>query len=268
VVDAVSFSSFELTVGGALPQDSFLQAAFAAEKMHMNHEGYSHQIVRDKVEDRFFWFYSNFGKAMPHRDIVIDLPSGTELENPRTTQQVEPNDQLFAVYDTSSSLFYISNLKKKGFLKEFLSQFTDKEIIIKNIYKDINDFIEVINTLEVIKFTGSRDLFNREGDLFSSLRDIFGYGEPEEFSIEAKYKTSMKEALKTEIRRLAGFQRSGDIRTMVCIGKDERGFETVFNTNSFINKISVPLQKDNQSLFPPDEVQAQVIMKLKEMFNV
>ncbi len=268
MTDSVSFSSFELTVGRSLPDTTYLNSAFFPGKMSMNHEEYSHQIIREVIEDRFYWFYSNYGKAMPHRDIVIDIPSGSELQNPRTTQQVEPNSQLFAIYDSSSSLFYISNLQRKGFLKEFLTQFTVEEVVIKNIYKNINDFIDVINTLETIKFTGSRDLFNREGDLFSSLRDIFGYGEPEEFSIEAKYRTPMKDALKREILRLAGYQSSGDIRTMVCIGKDERGFETVFNTNNFINKISIPLQKDNQHLFPPEEVKAQAVIKLKEMFNV
>jgi hypothetical protein len=268
MTDSVSFSSFELIVNGALPDVTFLNNAFSSNKTSMTHEEFIHQIECEIIEDRFYWFYSNFGKAMPHRDIVIDIPSGTELENPRTTQQVEPNDQLFAIYDSSSSLFYISNLKKKGFLKEFLSQFTDEEVIIKNIYKNINDFIDVIKTLETIKFTGSRDLFNREGDLFSSIRDIFGYGEPEEFSIEAKYRTSMKDALKCEILRLAGYQSAGDIKTMVCIGKDERGFEAVFNANNFINKISIPRQKDNQLLFPSEDVRTQVIIKLREMANV
>lgn len=268
MADFVTFSSFELTIGGRLPDVNFLNKAFSPEKRNMTSEQVLHQIECEVVEGRFYWFYSNYGKSMPHRDIVVDLTSGDELENPRTTQQVEPNSQLFVVYDSESTLLYISNLQKKGFLNDYLSRYADKEVIIKNVYKTIEEFIGEISSLETIKFTGSRDLFNSDGDLFSPLRDIFGYGEPEEFSIEAKYRTSMKEALNRELLRLANYQNQNDIKTLVCIGKDERGFERVFNTNSFISKISFPTQKDDQLLFPPEEVKAQTIIKLKEMFNV
>lgn len=268
MTDSVTFSSFELTVNGHLPGANFLNSAFFPKKRNITFDQVLHQIECEVIEDRFYWFYSNYGKAMPHRDIVIDLTSGDEQENPRTTQQVEPNNQLFVMYDSESTLLYISNLQKKGFFNDYLTQFTDDEVIIKNVYKTIEEFIDEINSLETIKFTGSRDLFNSDGDLFSPLRDIFGYGEPEEFTIEAKYHTPMKEALKRELLRLNGYQNKNDIRTLVCIGKDERGFETVFNTNSFISKISFPLQKDDQLLFPPDMVKAQTVLKLKEMFNV
>jgi len=268
VSDFISFSSLELVVNQTLPNEMFLNSAFSAEKMSMTHEEHSHQIVREVIDGRFYWLYSNFGKAYPHRDIVFDLPSGDTLENPRTIEQIEPNGQLFAVYDSKSSLFYISNLNKKGFIKSFLSEFTDEEIVIKNIYKTIEEFIGQINSLETIKFTGSRDLFNSGGDILSPLRDIFGYGEPEEFSIEAKYNTPMKATLKREILRLAGYQSAGDIRTMTCIGKDDRGFESVFNTNNFINKINIQLQKDSQLLFNPEEVKAQIVSTLQNASNV
>lgn len=268
MTDSVTFSSFELTVNGHLPGVNFLNNAFFPKKRNTTFDQVLHQIECEVIEDRFYWFYSNYGKAMPHRDIVVDITSGDELENPRTTQQVEPNNQLFVMYDRESTLLYISNIQKKGFFKSYLSQFTDEEIIIKNVYTTIEEFIAQINTLETIKFTGSRDLFNSGGDLFSPLRDIFGYGEPEEFSIEAKYHTPMKDALKRELMRLAGYQSQNDIKTLVCIGKDEKGFETVFNTNSFISKISFPIQKDGQHLFPPEGVKAQAVIKLKEMFNV
>jgi len=270
MTDSVTFSSFELTVGGAFPNDVFLNKAFSPDKENTSFDQELHQIERDIIDERFYWFYSNYGKAMPHRDIVVDTQSLEESENPRTSQQVEPNKQLFAIYDKDSTLFYISNIQKKSLLEEYLKGHTDEEVIIKNVYKNISEFIDEISSLESIKFTGSRDLLNREGDLFQQLRDIFGYGEPEEFSIEAKYRTSMTDVIKREIMRLAGYQGSNkqDIKTLVCIGKNERGFERVFNTNSFINKIPIPLQKDTQLLFPPEEVKNQAIIKLKEMLNV
>lgn len=266
--DYVSLSSFQLLVGSRLPTKEFLESAFEAGMENKEYEGTWHRIERELIEDRFYWFYSNFGRAMPHRDIVIDTSTQQELQNPRTTEQVEPNDQFFAIYDSETAIFYISNLKKKSFITSFLKDFSDQEILIKNIYKSIDEFLGIINSLESIKFTGERNLFSRDGDLFTSLKNIFGYGEPEIFSIEAKYHTPMKDALKREIIRLAGYQGAGDLKTLVCIGKDEKGFDTVFNTNNFINKISIPLQKDNQSLFPPEEVKEQAVMKLKEMLHV
>lgn len=266
--DYVSFSSFQLLVGSNLPTKDFLESVFESNLINMEYEGAWHRIECEIIEDRFYWFYSNFGKVMPHRNIIIDTSTQQELQNPRTEEQIEPNDQFFAVYDSEASIFYISNLKKKSFITSFLKDFSDQEIFIKNIYKSIDEFLGIIKSLENIKFTGERDLFSRDGDLFTPLKNIFGYGEPEVFSIEAKYCTPMKDTLKREILRLAGYQGSGDLKTLVCIGKDEQGFETVFNTNNFINKISIQLQKDSQSLFLPEEVKEQVVKKLKEILHV
>lgn len=266
--DSVVFSSSELIISGKKPGSDLLNTIFSEKNRTEEYDGYYHKIQCDVIEDRFYWLYSNFGKALPRRDIVLDIPTGEELENPRTRQQVEPASQLFAIYDSASSIFYISNVNKRAFIQEFLKNSGGGDVIIKNIYKDIESFIGVIKTVEAIKFTGSRDMFNKDGDLFSSLRDIFGYGEPEEFLIEAKYRVPIKEKLKDGIRRLAQYQNSGDVKTMVCIGKDDKGIENIFNADNFISKISIALSKDDQQLFPSDLVRDQVILKLKEIANV
>jgi hypothetical protein len=199
---------------------------------------------------------------MPHSDIVLNV-KGEEEDNPRTVDQVEPNNQVFVIYDTKYTVLYISNSQKKNFMQKYLSGFTDDEVIIKNVYKDIDDFIDNIKSLETIKFTGRRNLLNKDGDLFRPLGDIFGYGGPEEFSIEATYSVRMASSLRRQILRLSGYKAENQIKSLSVIGKDEKGFESVFNSNNFIKKISLSIGKDNQHLFPCDDVKDKILQKLR-----
>ncbi len=269
MADSVSLSSVQLIIDSQLPSKEFLAKAFTDGGMNLEYEGTWHSIECQTIEDRFYWLYSNFGRVMPHRDIVIDTETSEELENPRTVNQVEPNNQFFAIYDFAQSSLYISNLHKKSFLKYYLEQYaSDLEVIIKNSYRTIEQFLDTINSVETIKFTGEKNLFSSGGDLMEPLKNIFGYGEPEDFSIEANYRTPLRDKLRQGILNLAGKQTDGRLKTLVCIGKDDSGFEAIFNTNSFVSKLSIPAQKDEQDLFLPEEVREQSIIKLKRMLNV
>ncbi len=267
MADIVSFSSFELIAGDEVPDKAYLDNAFAQDSHEVNHGDSSHIINCKVIEDRFYWLYSNFGKTMPHPHIVVDSQLFTKHQNLRTENQFEPTKQLFAIYDIQSTLFYISNLLQKKFIEHFLKDVAGKEVVIKEVYKTVNDFIEAIQSISKIQFTGSRDLINQNSDLHQRVRNVYGYDEPDHFSIEARWERPMSDRLKDTLRGFAQHQKDGDIKTLVCIGKDDRGLSTVFNTNSFIKKIDIPIQRDEQSLFPPDVVENQIILKLKDIYN-
>lgn len=270
MADSISFASLNIIIDAKVPSKKLLETVFSESEEQINYEDFWHKTQTKIIDDRFFWLYSNFGKAMPHRDIVIDTTSQKEETNPRKTTQVEPNNQYFIVYDIQTSILYVSNRPKNNFLKFFINHKVNEEheIIIKSHFKTIEEFLEILKSVDSIKFTGQKDLFTYGGDLMDPLKNIFGFNEPEEFSIEAKYGSPIKESLKRRLGELSQKQKSGLLKTLVCIGKDEDGFNTIFNTNSFIKQIDISVTKDEQDLFVPNEVQEEFLLKIKEMQNV
>ena len=45
-------------------------------------------------------------------------------------------------------------------------------------------------------------------------------------------------------------------------GKDDRGIDKVFNSNSFVNKITLHIDKNEELIFNPDQVQSEISVKL------
>ena len=271
-MEQLSLSSLELIVDEAIPDETYLKKAFAKVAENKALDESDHLIECDIIGDGFYWFYSSYGKAMPRPDKIIDKAAHTTIDNPRTEDQVEPTHQLFAIYDSVSTLLYISSSAKTtiSILIEHLSSFTEKEVTTKKVWKSKDEFINMVDDLKSIQFTGSRDLFHQKNDIFDRVRrHIFALGEPEEFLIKAKYTERLK---KSAIRKLLSLfpahQETGSKATLVCIGRDKAGFEKVFNTGELIHKINISANRDEQGLFPPEDVKQEVITKLKKMRNV
>jgi len=263
----LSFFSQQLIIGKNFPQNNFLIKSFSGVIIKiLNNDDY-HEVNTSIIDDRFYWLYSSYGKPLPRTDHVINISDGNKIDNPRSMQQLEPNNQLFAVYDNKTKNFYISNQKQKNFFKIFFKKYTleQDDVIIKNHYKDIEEFLKEINSVQTISFTGSQNIFTNGGDLMTHLKNIFGYNEPVEFTVEAKY-NAKKEFLKEKIIQLFRKQQNHELKKLVCIGKDEQGFEKYFNANNFYEKYDISSDKDNQSLFNEDDVKQKILNKLRSQY--
>ncbi len=266
----INFSSFELFIDDQIPNAKELTNAFtnAHAGIRMHHDEYSHEIVCEVIDDRFYWIYSSFGKTNPHPEYIINEKSFAKQKNPRTEEEFEPNKQIFAIYDSASGLLYTSNSRQIKFIKYFFEEITGENADIKSVFKDIKDFVKVIKKIESIKFTGSRELLNHKGNVFTSMKDIFGYFSPDTFVIEAKGPKPMDEGMIKWLLNFAKYRETSDIKTLVCTGKDDQGFGSVFNTDSFTSKIKISVQKNDESLFPSDDVKKKIIIELEKKLVV
>ncbi len=264
MTDLLSFSSMTLVVDGRDPSIAWLKKNFSNPKTTKLHGATTHIIRRSIIDKRFYWFYSSYGKGMPRPDNILDTKSGQSINNPRKTQQVEPTRQLFAIYDDVSKLFYISQLKQKKFLAEFLSEISNSNVIIKNIYKDIDNFAKITKKFNKIEFTKTRTGSSKEEDIFTPNTDILGFNERAKFKIKVQYEIPIVDGIKKRISTLNKHKKEGNIENLIIKGEDEKGFEAVFNADSFTSKISISLNKDKQHLFPPEEVKGKIIAELKK----
>lgn len=156
-------------------------------------------------------------------------------------------------------VFFLNDRRKLGFIKQYLFEKLNKQIDVKTIYASIDEFTNKIKTIEKIKFTGFRDLFSSQNDIFKGFKDVFAYGEPESFSISANYSQTINSKITEMLKNFDTANKSYLIRSLVCIGKDEKGFESVFNSDSFSQKLEISLDKNEENLFNQDEVKKLLI---------
>ena len=137
---SIEFSALHLISGNESPSiESFKPISFILnEKFEINN---SHYLISTAIiEDKYFWFYAQYGKTLPYSKTILDLQTDSIEKNPRTPLQVETANQLFGLYDTVNQIFYLSNHKKKSIIESFLSSRIGNNITIKSFLKTLMSF--------------------------------------------------------------------------------------------------------------------------------
>jgi hypothetical protein len=196
----------------------------------------------------------------------MDLEQNTYINNPRKKYQIELKNQFFGLYDFNNHILFLNNAKKKIFLQKLLEESIQKEVCIKNLYKTIDEFIEQIDQIDRIKLIAYRDLFSCHSDLFNGTKDFFGFGEPEDFTIEAGYNRRKNFDIVERLKKFQQIKNDGCIRSLVCIGRDDKGFETIFNTDTFSQKIEINVSQNDEKLFDESEVKDKLIEEIAQRF--
>lgn len=222
-----------------------------------------HNIICKVMSERYFTLYDNFGSPNPRPNHIYDIPTKTKILNPRKNSQAELKNQLFCLYDTNKKILYLNNSQKKSFVSKYLGKILSQDIIIKNMYKNIDEFIKTLKSLDEIKFTAHRNIFTSQINSFKNIKDLFGIDEPESFTISAKYKVSVQENIKRTIEKFRNEQIQAPYSCLTCIGKDDYGIEQVFNENAFSKTISIILAQNEEKLLNPKSVFEELIRKIE-----
>lgn len=266
-LESLGFTIFELAqLNNEHPTVEYINDLIGDDGYYDNEDGNTY-IVSKSIEENNLWLYFEYGAKNPRPDYVIDTDNNNEkVQNPRSASQVEPNKQLFCVYEGDTGNLYLSNQQKKGFMEEFFKSFEpepDQRIFVKRVYIDAEDFLAQLKTVETMKIVARPNLLSTTGDLYQPVIDIFGYGIPEQFEVFAKFGGSITQAVKDKFMRLFKEQKDGSIKKFICVGKNDDGLETIFNTENFTKKISIRLRKQENELFDADEVKDEIFKQLK-----
>lgn len=264
---SIEFSALHFIINDDFPSIALLNSEFnkSEDTFQVNDDYYL--ISKAVIGEEYFWFYARYGKAMPYSPVVFNTVNETEEPNPRTADQVEPAKQLFGLYCPTKKILYFSSSKKTNVLTEYLKAKLSSDVVIKPFYKNPDEFISQIRGIDKIKFVVKRNLFNNSGEImkiFPSPVDLYGLGIPESFSLEANFhNVNITNEFIDNFKKMIGWKNGCEADSLLCIGRDENGFETIFNVDSFIQKISVSATKDNEGMFIEHDVQAALISKLK-----
>ena len=267
----LEFSDFYFLIGGNIPSAQDLKLVFDEVEDTYSSEDTHYVISKENINDEYFWLYARYGNSLPHPDTVYNARQKQEEDNPRSTDQIELAKQLFALYCINSKTLYLSSRKKKSWVEEYLKSKLRRDVVIKNFFKDMNEFIQQIKSIEKVKFVAKRNLFTLKGSImkiFPSPNDLFGLGMPEDFTLEANFNHArLTDAFIAYLKKMVGWRNNCEADSLICVGRDDKNFETIFNADSFIKKLSVEAAKDDHGLYDPNIVKQALLSKIRGKSN-
>ena len=218
----------------------------------------TYKIVRQPSDTGIF-FSAEFGAPLPRREKIFNTEDHTERDNTRTENEAELREQFFVYFDLTSHIMYISNSQKKKIVKEFIKHIFNIEIELSFISRDIDEFISLLSECREISFTGIENLYTTDNDLRSSVINLAGLDAPDQFTIIAKYSGKQ---ISPWIRKLHTFFTGQAITKLVVKGRDSEGFEAIFNSDHFQQKIAVHCAKNTESMYEYNQVYDKLMEKL------
>ena len=267
----LEFSDFYFLIGGNIPSVKDLKLVFDEAEDTSSSEDTHYVISKENINDEYFWLYARYGNPLPHPDTVYNTKQAQEEENPRSTNQIELDKQLFALYCINSNTLYLSNRKKKSWVEGYLRSKLRKDVVIKNFFENVDEFIRKIKSVEKVKFVVKSNLFTPKSSImkiFPSPNDLFGLGMPEDFTLEANFhRAGLTDAFINNLKKMVAWKNNCEADSLICVGRDDKNFENIFNADSFIKKISVEAAKDDQGLYNPTIVKEALISKIRERSN-
>jgi hypothetical protein len=265
---SLEFSRMHLVVKDASPDVACLKKVCEQVENVFSLEDVTYLIKAQNIEDNFFWFYARYGKEFPYCEVVFDKGDEKEQPNPRLSSQIEPAYQLFAMYCMKDKVLYLSNLRKKIVVEKWLQEKLDASVTIKHFVKSAEDFIAVIKSVEKVRFVARRDLFSASNgvlDILPAPNDVYGLGMTEKFSLEAKFaKASVTENFKEIFKKMAIWKKNHVAESLICIGKDDKNIETIFNMDGFVQKVSLDITKDSNGRYSESDACDLLLKKLQE----
>jgi len=217
--------------------------------------------VYTELTDNYFWLVAEYGKPEPHRDKWVDVNTFKEEKNKRKTTQVELTNQSFLFYSFSSKLLYLSNSRHIKLMSKILSDKSENKFLIKRLLVNFDEFIEIIKSVNKIKFTGFNNLFNAESKEFKAIEDLTGTSAPESFTLEATYN---KSKISQFLRRLNQSRLEQQIDKLVITGLDESGLETIYNVDTFTSQINIFCSKNAEGVYEQDLIKSEIMNKVDQ----
>lgn len=202
------------------------------------------KIEKEILNNRFISFYFEWWDRFPYSETVVDITSETEHKNPRDSELVELNEQLFVLFDTTTQRIYLSDRRKKIFLNNWYKEWLWKEIFIKCLI-DKWDFLDKIEEIWEVSFSAEPNLLLTTNALWHQLlQDIYWYGATDmQVTLNYHHWKHMGEDLKQKIQNL--ISNRDLLKNVTIIWKTDEKLESILNMDEVINKVSLSLDTNN-----------------------
>ena len=227
-----------------------------------HHGKFFFRIHSEIIRQRFLWIACEYDDAKSYRDYVLNQNNGIEEPNPRTKNQIEPRQQFFTCYDVKTEYLYLSDINRRPFFKDYLSDILQKEITIGNVYTSVDEFCGKIKAIRGLKFTQLNNFYARSGDIFTPISDLFGLDIPEKIQVQIGYGDVPVHRKGRALLDRLNRQRD-QFEKIIVVGCDDKDVEQTFDFSSVLEHIVVPVSKDENEHYNPEEVKIQLLNLLE-----
>ncbi|HEQ9214013.1 TPA: hypothetical protein VIF23_001711, partial [Streptococcus pyogenes] len=136
----------------------------------------------------------------------------------------------------------------------------------KGIYEDKETFLDLLSNVEEIKFTSKEDLFSSDSKKRNSLIDLVGTSEITDLTLDIKTNSHHFNPINL-LKDLMTEEREYTLKGLLIRGKDETGFEYVYNQQTFIKKIIIDAEKYSGK-YDSEEIKLNLQKKIEELKDV
>lgn len=144
-------------------------------------------IVTVSCDKDYLFMYFKFGNPYPYSENSLDVDNDELIQTTRRPSEAELNKQVFVLYSFKNNIMYLSNTKKKQLVCDYCSEKLHKEVRIRNIYKNPDEFYNSIKTIDSIRMVKKRDILTFNEDIFKNASDKFGLGDANQYQIELSF---------------------------------------------------------------------------------
>lgn len=265
---AVVFKNMQLIIDSLSPDENILKAINSSITKNFRSDNISYIFTTEyNEEEKYLWIYAQYENYKIRNELVYDNVTYSAEENPRQNNQIEFKHQFFVLYSLENKTLYLSNLKKKELLANYLSDILQKEVIIKNYYRSMSDFSRGIKSLKNVSFVTKRNLFTEANGIFSEVTDIFGLDCTEELYIRAEYgRLNISDVSSNFFNRIESQKKKNQIENVIVCGYDDNDIERTLDINNYVESINVNVEPEKESwLLPNDDVRKALLSKLREL---
>lgn len=231
--------------------------SFQGLKQNFNRlENGTYYEVKTVKDEKYIWFVFDYGKPRPLDEELTNIHTGGKRGNPRNNDEVEITKQFFVFYNFLSKILFISNSKKNIF-NNIIGMELEKKFIMKSFFKNKDEFISMLKSVEGIHFTEAKNLFNHDSKRRQALIDLTGTDAPDSFSLEAKY--DKQSAIIEFISNLISEREKAKLKSFLIKGTDENNLNFIFNVESFSQIIEVECTKLNNGKYDDEYLMRKIV---------
>ncbi|MBK2341656.1 hypothetical protein IBE33_09055 [Francisella philomiragia] len=265
----ITFYKMICSVNGSFPfakLNDFIKEGFNYQKTDINEK----KIVI------FNFFYNtngfvkiliNDGSPYPCPKKWYDYKTESFTDSKRNGDQVEPKTS-YAIIDILNRDIWISNLKKKNILSDFLTEYIDETVDFSEVIDEASfrDSLDRINSVEFTYINDANRGFFRDTDLDEYLSDL---GEANSIRIEATFKENSEfsrnnSELKNRIFRKY-LENKDSYRSLKIKGKNKDDETLIFNKKIIVKAHTFRLAVSEETgLFDNEEVFNEIIALCKK----
>lgn len=219
-----------------------------------------------KKEANYVWMSGRYGAPLPYSEEVINVETNEIVHNPRSANLAELRNQWFALYHYDLMTLYMTRYAK-SYLPHFLQKELKKDVLIKNIYKSREEFINSLESIKDVRFVMEEDLLTRKDELFADVNDKLGLGNPKQLKIEMDFGYARKcDRFVNWYSHATKNYENGLLKGLVVAGKckeKDRLIESVFNIDTVGQVIRCMCEKDGNGMIQESLLEECLIKTLK-----